>query len=70
MHVKERLIKEIQELTPEDIMYIYDLVLDLRKQREQPVKTERPAYYRVQEILKKCSGSFSNDIHILREDRI
>jgi len=62
MQVKERLIKEIQDLPPEDLMNVYEMVLDLKEQK--------PAYLEVQEILKKCRGSLSDDISQLREDRI
>ena len=31
MQVKERLIKEIQDMPPEDVMNVYELVLDLKK---------------------------------------
>jgi len=70
MHVKERLIKEIQMLAPEDIMDVYELVLDLKKQKISPSKGAIPPYFRVQEILKKCPGSLSDDINLMREDRI
>ena len=70
MQVKERLIKDINELAPEDIMNVYELVLDLKKQKVPPSKGAIPAYLRVQEILKKCPGSLSHDISLGREDRI
>jgi len=70
MQVKERLVKEINELAPEDIMDVYELVLDLKKQKVPPSKEGIPAYRRVQEILKKCPGSLSDDINMMREDRI
>jgi len=70
MHMKERLIKEIQRLSPEDIMNVYELVLDLKKQKVSPSKGTIPAYLKVQEILKKCPGSLSEDINLVREDRI
>lgn len=70
MQVKERLVKEINELAPEDIMDVYELVLDLKKQKVPPSKGAIPAYRRVQEILKKCPGSLSDDINMMREDRI
>ena len=70
MQVKERLIKEIQELPPEDLMDVYEMVLDLKEQKSTRLKDVKPAYLEVQEILKKCSGSLSDDISQLREDRI
>ena len=70
MQVKERLIKEIHDLPPEDLMDVYEMVLDLKEQKSIPKKDARPAYLEVQEILKKCPGSLSDDIIRLREDRI
>jgi hypothetical protein len=68
--VKERLIKEIQDLPPEDIMNVYKMVLDLKEQKSTRSKNAKPAYLEVQEILKKCPGSLSDDISQLREERI
>jgi hypothetical protein len=70
MQVKERLIREIQDLPPEDIMNVYEMVLDLKEQKSTRSKNVKPAYIEVQEILKKCPGSLSDDISQLREDRI
>lgn len=70
MQVKERLIKEMQNLPPEDVLNLYEMVLDLKKQESAPTTRKKPAYLEVQEILKKCSGSLSDDISRLREDRI
>ena len=70
MQVKERLIKEIQDLPPEDLMDVYEMVLDLKEQKSTRRKDARPAYLEVQEILKKCAGSLSDDISKVREDRI
>ncbi len=70
MQVKKRLIKEIQDLPPEDLMDVYEMVLDLKEQKSTRSKDAKPAYLEVQEILKKCSGSLSDDISQLREDRI
>ena len=70
MQVKERLIKEIQDMPPEDVMNVYELVLDLKKQKRAPSKGKKPAYLEVQKILKKCTGSLSKDISLMREDRL
>lgn len=70
MQVKKRLIKEIQGMPPEDVMNVYELVLDLKKQKSTPSKGKKPAYLDVQEILKKCTGSFSTDISLMREERL
>jgi hypothetical protein len=70
MQMKERLIKEIQDLRPEDLMDVYEMVLDLKEQKGTSSKGAKPVYLEVQEILKKCPGSLSDDISQLREDRI
>jgi hypothetical protein len=70
MQVKERLIKEIQDLPPEDLMDVYEMVLDIKEQKSTRSKDAKPSYLEVQEILKKCPGSLSDDISKLREDRI
>ncbi len=70
MQVKERLINEIQELPPEDLMNVYEMVLDLKERKSTRTKDAKLAYLEVQEILKKCPGSLSDDISQLREDRI
>ena len=70
MQVKEKLIKEIQDLPPEDVMNVYELVLDLKKQKRTPSRRKKSAYLEVQEILKNCTGSLSEDITLMREDRL
>jgi len=70
IQIRERLIKEIQTLSPEEIVNIYELVLDIKRKRGKLAKKEEPSYLKVQEILKKCKGSFSEDIRQMREDRI
>jgi len=70
MQVKERLIKEIQDLPPEDVMNVYELVLDLKKQKNAPSRGKKTAYIKVQDILKKCTESLSEDISLMREDRL
>ncbi|MCJ7594087.1 MAG: hypothetical protein MUO52_04860 [Desulfobacterales bacterium] len=70
MQVKERLIKAIEEMPPEDVMNVYELVLDLKKQKSAPSPGKKQAYLEVQEILEKCTGSLSDDISLMREDRL
>lgn len=70
MRVREQLIKEIQDLPPQDLMDVYEMVLDLKEQKNIRLKDAEPAFLEVQEILKKCPGSLSDDIRQLREDRI
>lgn len=70
MRIKELLIEEIQDLPPQDLMDVYEIVLDLKEQKTIQLKDAKTAFLEVQEILKKCPGSLSDDIRQLREDRI
>jgi hypothetical protein len=70
MQLKDRLVKEIENLPPEDLMDVYEMVLDLKEQKIARSKDAEPAYLEVQEILKKCPGSLSDDVSRLRWDRI
>lgn len=70
MQMKERLIEAIQDLPPQVLMDVYEIVLDLRGPKTIQSKEAKPTFLEVQEILKKCPGSLSDDIHQLREDRI
>ena len=71
MKLKDRLIKEIEDLPPEDITDVYEMVLDLKKKKSQHTMGEiKSAYLKVQETLKKCKGALSDDISRLRWDRI
>ncbi len=70
MQVKERLIKEIRNLPPDDVVNVYELVLDLKRKRRLPPSMGSRAYIEVQKILEKCGGRMSDDIKAIREDKI
>ncbi len=75
MQLKESLINEINMLPPEAVIDVYEMVLDLKSFKSSSNKAASgkgkiPAYLRAQEILKKCTGSLSDDIISAREDRI
>jgi hypothetical protein len=63
-------MEETQDMPPEDVMNLYELVLDLKRQKSSPSKGKKPAHLEVQEILKKCSRSLATDISLMREDRL
>jgi hypothetical protein len=71
MKIKDRAIKEIEELRPTELIKVYDLILSLKK---KPVDGRKekivPAYLQVRGALKQCKGSLSDDILSVREDRI
>ena len=71
MKIKERAIEEIQELSPQEVTSVYNLILALKKERPNHRTEERVApYKRAREILAKCEGSLAEDIMQERKDRI
>jgi uncharacterized membrane-anchored protein YjiN (DUF445 family) len=71
MKLKEQAIKKLDELKPEALARVYDLIVEL-KRTEQPEKSKTTTadYIKVREALKQCKGSLSDDIIQEREDRI
>ncbi len=71
LNLKEQTIKEINELNPESLARVYDLIAEL-KRADQTKKSKMIAtdYIKVREALKQCKGSLSEDIIQGREDRI
>lgn len=71
MKLKEQAIKKLDELKPEALARVYDLITEL-KQTNQAKKSKMtiPDYMKVREALKQCKGSLSEDIIQEREDRI
>jgi hypothetical protein len=51
-------------------MSVYELVLDLKKQKSAPTVGQKRAYLGVQEILETCAGSLSDGISAMREGRL
>ena len=71
MKIKDKAIKELDNLNPGEVMIVYDLILSLKgKIVEQNVKKRLPAYIRVRNALRQCKGSMSEDILTARKDRI
>ncbi len=71
MKMKEQAIKELEELKPNELIKIYDLILSLKRQPPgEKARGDLPAYLRVREALKQCKGSLSEDILVAREDRV
>ena len=65
--------KELDELKPEALAKVYDLITELK--RINQAKKNKPTaaaadYIKVREALKQCKGSLSEDIMLEREDRI
>jgi hypothetical protein len=71
MKMKEKAVKELDALQPSDLLVVYDLILSLKKNIPAPrVAGAVPGHVRAREALRKCVGSFSEDLLRAREDRI
>lgn len=71
MRAKERLLKEIESLNPQNILRVYDLVLTLKKKdRKIELIKSTQGYLRARLALGDYKGSLSNDIIEERNDRI
>ena len=71
MKLKEQAIKKLDELKPEALARVYDLITEL-KRTSQAKKNKMTVtdYMKVREALKQCKGSLSEDIIQERADRI
>lgn len=71
MKMKEQTIKELEELKPNELMKVYDLILALKgKPPKGRGQTTASSYLKVRKALKMCKGSMSDDILSGREDRV
>jgi len=70
MKIKEKAMKELESMTPAEVIMVYDLMLSLKTKAKERLLNHSKAYLRVREALSECNGSLSNDILMEREDRI
>jgi len=71
MKLKEQAIKKLDELKPEALARVYDLIMELKRaDQAKKSKTTTADYIKVRRALKQCKGSLSDDIMQEREDRI
>jgi len=71
MKLKDRAIKKLDELKPEALARVYDLITELKRtDQAKKRKTTNTDYLKVREALKQCKGSLSEDIIQEREDRV
>ncbi len=71
LKAKERLLKELEALSPHSIMKVYDLVLTLKEQDgTHPEKGTNRGHMRTRRALRSCTGSLSDDIVEGRSDRL
>ncbi|MGQ3685892.1 MAG: hypothetical protein ACUBOA_12935 [Candidatus Loosdrechtia sp.] len=70
MKIKDQAIKELESLVPSELMKVYEIIISLKPvSRKHKVKKGEPAI-KVRNALRQCKGSLSEDIWLLREDRI
>ena len=71
MKVKEETIKELENLNPNELMMVYELILSFKGRKpKQRSKANLPIYRKVRNALKQCKGSLSEDILAAREERV
>jgi len=72
MKIKDETIKELESLSPSELMTVYELIISLKTEakKQHKVREGEPAYLRVRKVLTKCKGSLGEDILLLREDRV
>jgi hypothetical protein len=70
MKIKEKAMKELEAMTPSEVIMLYDLMLSLKTKAKEKLLNHSKAYLKVREALSECKGSLSNDILMGREDRV
>ena len=63
MTVKEKIIKEISQLSPHELMKLHDIILWLHRNKKfrTGISHKKPPYLRVREALKNI-GNLSDEI--------
>ncbi|MDI6891228.1 MAG: hypothetical protein QMC83_09900 [Thermodesulfovibrionales bacterium] len=70
MKIKEQAIKELELLGPSELMKLYEIIISLKTKPKKPKIKKELGYLRVRKALAQCKGALSDDILLLREDRI
>ena len=71
MEIRDRAVKEINNLTTNKLMALYEIILSMKNSKKILAKGKTSsAYLEVRESLKNLKGSLSDDIIMSREDRI
>jgi len=70
--IKKRTIRELDELKPDALVKVYDLITELKRTMNEAKKTKTTTsdYMKVREALRQCKGSLAEDVTLGREDRI
>jgi len=69
--IKKRTIRELDELKPDALVKVYDLITELKRTMNEVKKTKTTTsdYMKVREALRQCKGSLAEDVTLGREDR-
>jgi len=70
MRLKQRLIKEIEQLQPMELIIVQNFVQTLTRPLPPPTKGKRTGYLETRKALAACQGNLSDDIMNEREERI
>lgn len=71
MKIREKIIDELNELSPTDYTSVYEYIWSIRSHHQAPLKKPREHYFNeVRAALQNVEGDLSNDIRCGREERI
>lgn len=72
MKIKEQTIKELESLSPSELMTVYEVIISIKTEtkKQHKVREGEPPYLKVRKALNQCKGSLGEDILLLREDRV
>ncbi len=71
MEIKEKTIKELDNLNTSKLLALYDIILSWKSSKEEKKNyNNSKSYLEVREILKNINGNLSEDIILMREERI
>lgn len=69
MKIMEKTLKELEDLTPNELIRVYDLIVSLKEKAPQKNNSKTLlSYIKVRDVLKGCKGSLSDDILDEREE--
>jgi len=70
MTLKQRLIKEIDSLPPEDLVVVQNIVSALTRKTRKNIQKTKDSYLKARKALSGCTGNLSEDIIKARDDRV
>ena len=70
MTLRERLIKEIDRMSPAELLLVQSLARALRRRGRAPKKRLGGGYLQARKALEACQGNLSDSIIDDRDDRI